>query len=148
MADLLDDMAAHLVAEAIAIGGSPVAVWNGTVGTIFLGRMPDSVAEPDACISLNEDTGAPPLQTMGRNTAPIIERPRLVMLVRGAPSEYVQPRAVARAAWLALNRVANETVNGTFYQRVEPIGSIAPFECDAGDRWTFMASFDVMRSVS
>ena len=148
MADLLDDMAAHLVASGVTIGGSAVALWNGSTGTIFLARMPDSATEPDAVISLYEENGSAPLETMGRDTVPIIERPRLTALVRGAPSEYIEPRAVATLVWRALAKIGNETVNGTFYQRVAPMNSVAPYEVDSSDRWTFWCNFDVMRAVA
>jgi hypothetical protein len=142
VADLLDDMASFLVAKLVG------TLWNGSTGTIFLGSMPDSSVEPNAVIVLLEDSGSRPYETMGTDSRPVIEQPRLTVLTRGEPSEYVEARGTCVAAWRQLCLIANETVNGTYYQRVAPLGSPAPLDRDENDRWTFMASFDVMRAVT
>lgn len=140
MAELASDIAAHLVAQSVG------TIWNGTTGTIFLGMLPDHTAG-DA-IAIIEEQGAMPMETFEREQ-PIIERPNVRILSRSAtPEGYVESRTLARAAWRALNKLANETVNGTYYQRVQATNSPAPIERDESKRVVFSSTFTVWRDVA
>lgn len=140
MAELADDIAAHLVSEGVG------TAWNGTTGTIFKGLLPDFA--PGDAIAVIEEPGAMPMETFEADQ-PILERPNVRILSRSAVEEgYTESRTLARAAWRALNKLTNETVNGTYYARVQSAGSPAPIERDEAKRVVFSSTHTVWRSVT
>lgn len=119
-----------------------VDVYLGTLSldaNTFRGRLPDT---PDSATALFQYAGRAPLFV--HNTAGIsIDRPALQILNRA--KSYAEAEARALALYAALSAVVNLTLNGTTYQRIEPLGSPFLLERDANDRTVFGANYYCMK---
>ncbi len=114
-----------------------------SLGTnLFVGRLPDS---PDTCVALYEYGGITPTSTFGTNTASL-DNPRVQVTVRDAA--YANAESLIRSIWTQLEAVANETLSGTFYQRVTAVQSPFPLERDTADRILFVQNFQVVRNYA
>lgn len=128
--EMLDDVGAFLASHG-----------HGTVGTnIFKGLMPD---DPDTVIAVFEYSGGEPAQTLGLNTAVVYERYSLQVVSRD--TDYVGARDAARAVFATLQTVANETVNGTRFIRIEPRQSPFMQGRDGKRRVLFACNYSVER---
>ena len=106
---LLDDVVAALEAAAV-----------GTFGTdIFAGGTPKAATMDTAILTVFEYPGEGILDTFGENTPPAVEQPRVQVLARA--KSYPAAHDKCRAAYDALHLIANETVNGIYYERIEPL---------------------------
>lgn len=119
-----------------------VDVYLGTLGldaATYRGRLPDS---PDTATALIPYAGRPPLFV--HNTPGIsIDRPALQILCRA--KTFVDAEARAAALYAALAGVVNTDLNGTRYQRIEPLAAPFLLERDANDRTVFALNFYVMK---
>lgn len=112
-----------------------------TLGTnFFYSTIPES---PDNCVALIEDGGVTPLFTQGSNNLPVIERPEVQIIVRH--TSYETGRALANELYRILTQVANQTINGTRYLRVQAIATPALFNRDDNRRSLFSCNFEVQR---
>lgn len=115
-----------------------------TLGTnLFYSLMPETV---DNVVALYENTGAPPNFTMGSTNLPQMERPQVQALVRN--STYSAGRTVCENVYRVLTAIANQTINGNRYLRVEALGMPALLERDASKRVVFTMNFDVVRLLA
>lgn len=106
---LLDDMQTYLAAAGLGL----------TFGTnLFASLLPDS---PDSCVMLWEYGAEEPVDTMGAATLPIMEIERFQVVTRDP--DYQAAKSTAHGIWKALNKIGNQTVNGTVYQRVKSLQS-------------------------
>lgn len=121
------------------------AAGHGTLATnLFLGSLLDA---PDSQIALTQTQGQPPIESMGDGTNPSIIRPGLQVWTRGAPEDYATPLATMRAVWKTLSGVANETINGTLYQRVAANSEPVLADRDDDRRCVFVCNFSVWKAV-
>lgn len=115
-----------------------------TLGTdLFLGHLPDT---PSVGTALYELVSSPPQYTLGAVTTPVWENPRVQVYVRH--TAYASGRSLCQTIWLALQGIANETVNGVYYQRVQAIGSPEFLYLDDNNRPLFTCNLDVIKNVS
>lgn len=115
-----------------------------TLGTnLFYSLMPETV---DNVVALYENTGAPPNFTMGSTNLPQMERPQLQALVRN--NTYSAGRTVAETVYRILTAIANQTINGNQYLRVEALGMPTLLERDASKRVIFTLNFDIVRLLA
>ena len=66
------------------------------------------------------------------------------VLTRGAPYDYAAARTWAQDIWLALGRIRNQALSGTFYLGVMPIQSVFKLRDDDANRpiMTFQVRVD------
>lgn len=126
------------------IGTFLAAAGVGTLGTdLFIDNMPDS---PDTCVAVIESiVGLPPTRTLGSGL-PVTEMPRFQVYARAASKTTAH--AKAKAAWDALEVVADQTLSGTRYERIEALQSPFLLKRDDADRWVFLANFQAHRVYS
>jgi hypothetical protein len=111
--------------------------------TLFLGGLPSDApgtGTPDASAALVETPGLPP-EYVHDVVPPSREHPVLQLLVRGAPYDYASARQWANDFFLALGRVHNQTLSGTFYLGAWPLQS--PFFLRSDDYSRPIMSFQV-----
>ena len=101
----LDEIASHLVTQGVGVLGS----------NIFLGSGAVIPAGDGPYMTLTETGGTAPTRIHNIATAHT-QRPTAQILVRG--KNYVTTRAMAKAAYTALDGKFNATIGGTFYQRI------------------------------
>lgn len=109
---------------------------NGQPSDIFrMGRLPPS---PDDTVALIQYPGLRP--EFVHNTAGISrDRPALQVHVRS--KVYATAQARAQAIYALLAALVNETIEGRFYQRVEPLGAPFLLERDANDRTVIATNY-------
>jgi hypothetical protein len=136
---LLEDMGLYLQTEGL-----------GTLATtLFLGGLPSdqpNVTTPDAISALVETPGFPPEyvhDTLGVSW----ERPMLQTLTRGAPYDYAAARAWAQDIYLALGRIRNQYLSGTYYFWVMPHMSVWKLSDDDYGRPLMTAQFRIGKAV-
>lgn len=129
---LLEDLSAYLVADLGLVAGTD----------LFIGISPEA---PDRWVSLHETTSNPPTFTMGGSGVPIIESPMLMAYARD--TSYLGARTLIQDVWLSLQKIANETLSGTFYQRVQAVSSPVFLSRDENRRVLMSANFSVMKNV-
>jgi hypothetical protein len=114
-----------------------------TVGTdLYIGRIPDQSGTVAAVYEL---TSEPPVYTASGTGVPVLERPRVMVYVRA--NDYATARSTIETIWQLLQQVVNETLSGTYYTRVEAVGSPIALERDASDRMLFSANFQVEKEL-
>jgi hypothetical protein len=133
---VLDEVGTYLAAN--------VSDTTLTLGTnLFLGRLPDS---PDTCVSLQETGGLAPVDTMSDNTAPVMERPTIQVLVRAVA--YSDGRSLIKDCFDKANLVCNEDLSSVRYERIEAIQSPFPVYRDSQDRAVFSVNFICHKTIS
>lgn len=111
-----------------------------TATDLFIGIMPD---QPDRCLAIYEYAGSPPLEVMVDNNA-TLERPSIQLLARAGRNDYPTARALIEAARDTLTGIANETISGERFLRVNQISSINALGVDDNDRPEFSLSLQVV----
>ena len=130
---LLDELGTYLDAQVASL----------TLGTnLFLGRLPD---DPDTCVVLYEYGGDAPVNTMGSDAMPPVERPRIQIMTRA--TGYSSARTLSLECWTAIEAVLNESLSGTLYHRISANQSPFPLERDSQDRVLFAQNFRVMKTL-
>lgn len=131
---VLEDLGGYLDAELATL----------TIGTnLFFSLIPETVAN---VVALYENSGAPPNFTMGSVNLPTMERPQVQALVRN--TSYSAGRTMAESVYRTLTAVANQTINGNQYLRVEAVSMPSLLERDASKRVVFTINFDVVRLLA
>ena len=114
-----------------------------TIGTnLFLNAFPD---EPNRATSLVEYGGSAPVHVFSGDL-PSFENPRIAVTCRSTSS--VTARADAGAAWVELQRIANESLSGKSYLRCVPVQSPFLLGRDEQNRPSFRFNLDVMRRTT
>lgn len=114
-----------------------------TLGTdLFIGMMPES---PSNCVGVFENSGAPGMYTMGSYNLPRFERPQFQFIVRN--SSYSTGRTLADSLYRLFTAIANQTINGHLYYRVEALGTPDVMDRDLNKRVLFTCNFDVVWSL-
>jgi len=130
---LLDELGTYLDAQVASL----------TLGTnLFLGRLPD---DPDTCVVLYEYGGDAPVNTMGSDAMPPVERPRIQIMTRA--TGYSSARTLSLECWTAIEAVLNESLSGTLYHRISANQSPFPLERDSQDRVLFAQNFRVLKTL-
>ena len=118
----LDELGQYLQAEGL-----------GTLGTtLFLGGLPvdaPNLPTQDAITALVETPGFP-AEYVHDVATPSRDRPVVQVLTRGAPYDYATARAWAQDLWMALGRIRNQALSGTWYLGVQPIQSVSKLRDD------------------
>jgi len=131
---VLTDVGAYLDTNVSAV--------SLTAGTnLFYGRLPDS---PDTCVALYETGGQGPEDTMGNNSAPVFENPRVQIIVRA--SDYASAETLIRDCWDKLQLVSNETLTSTHYFRINAVQSPFALERDSQDRMMMACNFQIVKT--
>lgn len=128
-----------MMLEALAdrLNSASVAV---TASNMFIGLMPTT---PDRCIALYEYAGSPPLEVMVDNDA-TLERPSVQVITRASRNDYPTARALIEEARDTLTAIANETISGVTFLRVNQISAINALGVDDNDRPRFSLSLQVV----
>ena len=130
---LLEDLGGYLDTQLASV----------TLGTnLFYSLMPETVSN---CVTLYENAGAPPVFTQGTQNLPVLERPQLQFLLRN--SSYSAGRALAEDIYRTLTSIANQTINGHLYLRVEALQVPSVLNRDSNNRVIFTCNFDVVRAL-
>lgn len=109
----------------------------GTFGTdLFIGYMPD---KPDNLICLFEYGGSPPDIVSGVDE----ENPSFQVRVRN--TNYSAARTKIESVVNVLHRIANETINDTFYLSIFANQSPASIGRDANNRAEIVVNFRVTK---
>ena len=107
---------------------------------LFRGLQPD---EPDACVTVTEYGGGPPVALFGEPVA--LERPRVQIRARGEANDYDGPAQRLQLLYLRLAELGAVTVNRTRYLAFEPVQQPFPLGKDTNERWVFAVNFAVTR---
>jgi hypothetical protein len=130
---MLEDVGGYLDTQVAAL----------TLGTnLFYSLMPETV---DNCVALYENAGVTPNFTMGSVNTPQLERPQLQFILRN--TSYANGRTLAETIYRTLTAIANQTINGVLYLRVQAAGVPAVIERDASKRTVFSCNFDVIKAL-
>ena len=128
MTMLLEDIGTYLQTNSV-----------GTLGTnLFLNTMPE---EPDILVVVNEYLSTEPFATM-RQGAPLVERPRLQLVVRDMPQEVVAAHNRARAAYLLLCQLIDTFMGGKTIT-LEPMDTPVLTGRDPKERVLYTVNFQV-----
>jgi hypothetical protein len=132
---ILNELAHYLETENVARLDS----------NLFLGLRPED--GPDEILTLHEYPGmAPEYQNDGANAGgPARERPQVQVMGRG--KDYESVRAMVQAAWVALSRITNRTLDGVRYLEVRPSSSPALIGRDGNDRVLIGFNASVVKEV-
>ena len=114
---VLDDLAIYLQAQGLGMRGT----------TIFEGRLPADApggGVADALIVLFPVPGLSPLHVHSI-VGPGVEQPVVQVRIRGGTTQgaYAAMWATAEQAFVALDSISNQAINGTFYQRIMALQS-------------------------
>lgn len=125
---LESDVKSYLIAQ-----GQPSDIFR-------MGRLPPS---PDDAVALIQYAGLRP--EFVHNTAGISrDRPALQVHVRS--KVYATAQARAQAIYALLAALVNETIEGTFYQRLEALGAPFLLDRDANDRTVIASNYYASRT--
>lgn len=114
-----------------------------TFGTnLFASRRPTSA--PDVMTAIYESNGPQDLQTFSDTPA---HMPRLQVVCRAARNDYLTARQDCEDAWEVLRAVANQTIEGTVYLRIEPVGQFEDIGPDESGRPLVAANFQIWKEV-
>ena len=131
---LLTDVGSYLVSNVSAV--------SLTAGSnLFYGRLKDS---PDTCVAIYETGGQTPDDTMGNNTAPVLENPRIQIVARAG--SYATAATLIGDIWDKLQLVSNETLTATYYARISATQSPFALERDSQDRMVMACNFQIIKT--
>lgn len=113
----VEDLGQLLQAEGFGTLGQTIFLRNRTVF-----RDPPGSQIPDKILGLFDIPGLPPAQTHDSG-GPSVEYPHVQLRWRSAPYDYVWPSTQAHAVFLLFGSIANQVLNGVFYQQILPLES-------------------------
>ena len=130
---LLEEVGTYLQTSAI-----------GTLGTdIFLSTLPD---QPDVAVVVYTYPGEAPASTLGGETLPAYDLPRIQVVTRA--TTYSAAATKADTIWRLLTKVTDRTLSGVRYLRIEAINGPAPLRRDDQDRELIFANYQVWREIT
>ena len=109
---------------------------------MFINSSPD---EPATATSIVEYGGSPPDYVFG-NDLPTNENARVQISCRSTSS--TKARANAHAAWVAVGKIANETLSGKSWLRATPLQSPFLLRRDEQNRVIFAFNCAAMRRTT
>jgi len=113
---------------------------EGTLATnIFLARMP---SDPDACVTLYEDSGVGPDYTFGDGVK-AIDHQRIRVYCRAARNDYPTARTKAEDVRDVLGAIRNTTLSGVAILCVLSTSELYPLQRDQDDRALVGCDFTV-----
>jgi hypothetical protein len=115
-----------------------------SVTPVKQGQLP---ANPNTCVAVYEYGGLAPSMTFGA-AAIAIEYPRVQVVARGEPKDYVGPRAVAETAYRAMAAAAHQSISSTRYLAMEPIQPPFLLRKDSNDRYEIAFSVQITKELS
>ena len=128
---LLDDLAAHLVADlGLTLGDD-----------LHIGSMRDDL--PEEVTVLYEAVGPSDEDTLGGDGSPAVRMASVQVRTRADVWDYETARARCEAARASLVKVVNETLGSTYYLRVSQLNGPVPLGRDEADRWEFVCNLVV-----
>lgn len=130
--DMVADVAGYL--NGLSLSGLTVPVGEDFVRD-----------EPDVFLSLHQYSGLGPVYTHSHGNLPAQERPGLQ--IRARASTAAATKALAYAAYFALQDVVNTTLGGTRYLLIEALASPFPLEVDQNRRHVWVGNFNVLREA-
>ncbi len=98
---------------------------------IYRGTMP---ATPDTAVALYQYPGEAPSRGFGVTGGVAYERPRLQVVVRGAPYDHDTPLATATSIRDALVKVQGTELSGTQYHWISPLQDPGLYKRDDKER--------------
>lgn len=133
---LLDDM------KTLLSSGGTTA--DGT--EIHLSYRPD---KPDVVLTVYETGGMPPVRAMRSSPGQaVVERPRVQLVMRGAPYDYQTARTKMHAVMLQLDGLGDRTINGCRYLWLAAVQSPYLMGRDEDNRPLVGLNFDVVKELS
>lgn len=141
---MVDEVATYIL-DDLAQVFLPAAGLGLIFGTnLYAGLMPD---HPDVASTLFEYPGAKPEYVMGAaNPLPAIAHPRVQVVSRNP--DYQAGRDVIEQIVRTLEAVCNQTINGTYYERIERLQDPFLMHRDTSRRCFFACNVDVARTPS
>jgi len=136
---LIDDIAHHMQSNLL-VGQDPLLVMGVS---LFGGVLPE---KPTRAVALLESTSVAPIEMMGGDTGPSIERPRLQILVRD--SSYANARDLVQSVYSFLQRVTMTDIQGTLYHRIASVDMPELISRDERQYPIFSCNFDVWKELS
>jgi hypothetical protein len=130
----LEDIISLLVTGGVGV--SNTSIFLTSQGSIPLG--------PGPYLLITETAGFAPerlhTDSDGRLNAAAYERPGAQLLARGA--NFIDVRAMSRAAWTVLDGRYNETINGTWYREITALQR--PFDIGPDDAKRVRVVFNIL----
>jgi len=123
---VLLDLAEYLMTQGLGTGAVDLFV-NG------IPQDAPNIVIQDAVMGLIDVPGLAPL-TVHDDPAPSVEQPVVQVETRGMPYGYSQAYVRAHQALVALSSVHNQVLSGTFYQGIQPLGTIWKLKTDDQNR--------------
>lgn len=139
--------ALEVCADAIHAAGLATEAVDMFLGTEIDGDIDKGLATivPDVVTVVLEADGTPTL-TMGLAVA--LENPRIQVITRGEPKDYVTPKRAAMRIRYELASLRDYTSRGLTMQTCLPLGSILPLGMDANGRHRFSVNFTATTNPS
>lgn len=131
---LVQDLANYLVANGLCYVPESV-----TFPWVFCNWRPE---DPDKLIVISDYMTTEPLVTMNGAAKPIVERPRVQVLVRDTPEAAVACYNTAREVYKKLCLILDLPISGTLYSLV-PLDSPAMIGRDDQQRVNYAMNFQV-----
>lgn len=132
--------ALEVIHDALAAAGYGTSGQDLFLGLEMDGEIDSTAATtvPDAITVLQEEDGIPTL-TMGRPVA--LENPRIQVIMRGAPDDYIGPKRRAVSARYYIAGLTNYASRGVTILTALPLGSVLPLGKDPAGRHRFSINF-------
>lgn len=104
---------------------------------------------PNSCVAVIEYGGrsSPDIRSFGQAEM-TREYPRIQILVRGEPDDYVTPRVKAQDVMRAMSRIMTTSLSGVSYYTSTPIQSVFPLVRDDLRRYVFAFNVELFKAVS
>lgn len=135
MTDVLVELGAHIATDQ-----------GLTVGTdLYRGFMPP---EPAVCVAIMDYPGEASQAEFGNSSGDGLENPRVAVWCRGAKNDRATPRAQAHAIRVLLSKIWADTIGGTLYHWVRPLGSPAVLGRDENTRVTYYVNYRIRKEPS
>lgn len=141
---MTEEIKAYILASSL--GNNP---WidpdvNNATGNLFRDFLPPQ--GPDRAACLYQIPGAPDQRGLG-NTI-MWTNPRLRVRVRGVANDFAAAKLDSYHIRDLLKVVTNQTVSGTFYMAIRPVGDPAAEALDPASRPIFYTEYEVMKYPS
>lgn len=132
--------ALEVIHDALAAAGYGTPLTDLWMGMEMDGEIDSGLGTnvPDAITVVVEEDGIPNL-TMGTPVA--MENPRIQVIMRGAPGDYLGPKRRAVSARYYIAALTNYASRGVTIQTALPLGSVLPLGKDAAGRHRFSINF-------
>jgi hypothetical protein len=133
---ILPELTAYLVSDGQGVANV----------TLFEDFMPPT---PNTCVTITEYGGrtAPDIRIFGQAEM-TREYPRVQLLVRGEPDDYVTPRKKAQDVIRSMSKIMTTTLSGFVYLIVTPLQMPFLLRRDELRRYVFAVNCEVFKQIS